>query len=261
MADDSLSPEELEFLRRLHESSLHDYPNPERAGCLPVAEREAFLRKLAFDRTAVASRTQDIDHVMHCSPCYREFTALRDQAQKTTWQTAAVPKSVVPRLWKVVAAGALLVILVMAGLRIWDPGERDPGGQVQTNPSQTSPQPDGITPGVPASPQYQAVLDMRDRPVSRGEGTQAAPALALQRGLVNLTVHLPIGLEPGNYEVRLVRDLNSTPVFVASEQARYQDQKVSLQLRMDLSKADPGRYMLFVGGPDTLLLERRVVIQ
>src|SRR5580700_8039546 len=77
MDEEKLSPqEERRLLEMFGQSSLNDYPNPDREGC----PETAFIRTLAFDRKSIPIRHPDLTHVARCSPCFREFLAYRKQA-------------------------------------------------------------------------------------------------------------------------------------------------------------------------------------
>lgn len=75
--DDALLPEqERRVLELLEGLVVIDYANPERMGC-PGAQ---FLRMLAHSRRDISLRDPRLDHVVHCSPCFREYAALRAAA-------------------------------------------------------------------------------------------------------------------------------------------------------------------------------------
>lgn len=76
--DDALLPEQerrvLELLERL---VVIDHANPERMGC----PGEQFLRMLAHRRIDISLRDP---RLVHCSPCSREYAALRAAAASAT---------------------------------------------------------------------------------------------------------------------------------------------------------------------------------
>ena len=51
---------------------LTDYPNPERRGC-PSRD---ILNQLVDERGVALDTDSHYQHVIHCSPCYREFLGL-----------------------------------------------------------------------------------------------------------------------------------------------------------------------------------------
>src|SRR4051812_9962975 len=87
------SGEERHFLDLLAKSALNDYPNPERVGC-PGRE---FLRTLAFNRKSIPLTDFRLDHVVHCSPCFRELTemkAIGNTRRTRTWATLGIAAAV-----------------------------------------------------------------------------------------------------------------------------------------------------------------------
>src|SRR4051794_27074533 len=79
MDEEKLPPDlERQLLDSFEQAALRDYPNPERIGC-PGTE---FLRSLAADRRSISVRDPRLSHVTHCSPCFREFAAFRDESAK-----------------------------------------------------------------------------------------------------------------------------------------------------------------------------------
>src|SRR6185437_3622392 len=74
----SAKGEERQLLRLLAESALNDYPNPERIGC----PGQDFLRTLACRRKLIPVSDPRLDHVVHCSPCFREFSNLQAAAKR-----------------------------------------------------------------------------------------------------------------------------------------------------------------------------------
>jgi hypothetical protein len=73
---EELDQEEAHILDLLARGLSRDFPNPERVGC----PGSAVLRSIAFRKLRLAEVQQWLDHLSSCSPCYREFTALRQQA-------------------------------------------------------------------------------------------------------------------------------------------------------------------------------------
>jgi hypothetical protein len=102
---------------------------------------------------------------------------------------------------------------------------------------------------VPSETQapYQAnVLDLRNRSVTRGrEATPNNAPLELPRGRLALSIYLPIGLEPGEFEVEIVQK-PGTPLRTASGSASLRDHIAVLEVKLDLTGLDTGLYLLAV---------------
>jgi len=60
----------------LQEAILRDFPNPERTGCPGTAViRDIAERSVKLEIVEGA----DWDHIIRCSPCYREFLTINDK--------------------------------------------------------------------------------------------------------------------------------------------------------------------------------------
>jgi hypothetical protein len=69
-------PREAQPLSWLQEAILRDFPNPERTGCPGTAViRDIAKRSVRLEIVEGA----DWDHIMRCSPCYREFLDINDK--------------------------------------------------------------------------------------------------------------------------------------------------------------------------------------
>jgi hypothetical protein len=220
MANDAEpSSDERDLLNLFSQSALNDYPNPDRVGCPGTA----FLEKLAFHRASIAMRDERLEHVLHCSPCYREFDEIRSKRTSETHQTK--------RLFIGWAVAALL--LCSAGLALYR--YRDATSFVQG----------GMTHSAPIVMQ----LNLQDRPVLRGEGrTPSGQALELPRGQLKLTVLLPFGSENGNYEVQVLRDIQD-PLITARGTANISGDVTQLPLQLNTAPLSPGRYMFGIRRP------------
>ena len=90
----------------------------------------------------------------------------------------------------------------------------------------------------------QAELDLRNYSVTRSEQTQSPPPpLSLQRGRLNVTILLPVGSEPGPYEVQVL-DSELRSQATASGQADIKNYITTLQTTLDLRSLPPGIYQL-----------------
>src|SRR3954452_21522915 len=159
------TPEETyeQISRAVQESILRNYPNPERRGC-PGDEAV---------RT-VAARTElqadDVwEHITHCSPCYAEFLAYKDEFRTKRQQEVRVRRRT---LIGVAAAAAVAVPVVLVPRR--DESPRD-GIIAEWDLERYAPS--------------RSVEEEQNRPPFR------AP---LKRGRVR--AHLPLGTDEGTYQ-------------------------------------------------------------
>ncbi|MPZ21627.1 MAG: hypothetical protein GEV06_27615 [Luteitalea sp.] len=199
----------------IEELLRHANPNPERAGC-PSHE---VLIQLARRERAITD--PGYDHLIECSPCYREFRDLQQAETRHRAFRQSVAKWVVP------AAAALLV--VTAGL--WLALSREGGRPAETGP------------GVDAV-EVHARLDLRPFTVERSAQRQATQQpLLLPRGLVNVTMLLPRGSEPGEYEVQVL-DPDLRSMASATGEATIRNSVTTFEARLDLRGLSPGSYQL-----------------
>ena len=187
-------------------------PNPTREGCPP---REVLL---ALSRREKPIGEPDYLHLVRCSPCFREFRAIQ-QAEKA--------KARANRLWA--AAAAAVFVLGVAGIWIMRPYFSTVGARL----SSTAPSTDQA-----------ATLDLRPYTVTRGDDRQVqAAALIMPPGRINATFLLPVGSEPGAYDVRIL-DQDLRVRASAQGSAAIRNYITTLQAVMDLSTVGAGDYQL-----------------
>jgi hypothetical protein len=186
-------------------------PNPQRVGCPP----RDVLSALAHRRRPIGDPAYE--HLAKCSPCYREFRALQQGAAAISAGGAR------RRRWWAAAAAA--AVLLTAGT--WFVLSRA-GGRTSA-PAEVS-----------------AQIDLRKYPVERSQEPQAEPeALTLTRGRLNVTILLPVGSEPGEYEIRVLdSDLRQRASAVGT--AAIRNYVTTLQTPIDLTGLPPGAYRLAV---------------
>ena len=207
---------EQEFLRLLRESALTEYPNPERYGC-PDSE---FLYRLATDRTSISLEDPRLDHVAHCSPCFRELSSFQQQAVDRRRRRVVAP----------VGAAVAVVLLVVAATWLVHRG-------MIRSPSSAS--------------EVAAQLDFRDRGVTRGadDPQREFETPNIPRGHLSLIVLLPLFSEDGEYDVEIVR-ATDRPLASARGGATIQQGVTTLRCRLDASKIAPGDYLLGIRRAD-----------
>ena len=195
-------------------------PNPTRAGCLP---REVLI--------ALAHRARPIgdpsyEHLTKCSPCYREFRAL---------QVAQAPQRPAGAFRWVAAAAAVLVAIVGAWFFFVAQDRAAPTDQVARQNSPTS--------------ELRTELDLRQYAVTRSADKQTdRPPLPLYRGRLSVTILMPVGSEPGLYEIQVL-DSELKSRASATGQAEIRNYITTLQSTIDLRSLPPGNYQLAVRRP------------
>lgn len=92
----------------------------------------------------------------------------------------------------------------------------------------------------------QVTLDLRPYSVTRSPtASDAPPPLELPRGLVALTILLPVGSEPGRYEVQVL-DTEQRSLASAQGEAVIRNFITMLPVTLDLSQATSDNYRLAV---------------
>jgi hypothetical protein len=196
-------------------------PNPDRVGCPPRATL------LALARRARPIEDPGYEHLVKCSPCYREFRAL--QSNSVVAPGAATAPGPTAR-WMVAAAALLLVTL--AG--VWWLTREDTETERPTTASMTT--------DVPV----QAQLDLRQFAVTRSQDVAPEPApVELPARFVDVTLLLPVGSEPGSYDVQIL-DANLQSKGGATGTAAITDFITTLNVRLNLQQIAPGPYQLAV---------------
>lgn len=218
MPDDS--PDQIfeKFQDIIQQTILTKFPNPERKGC----GGPTVLKELA--KGPRPGRDAAWEHVLNCSPCYREFLEFRAEVKRAR-------RSLVARRRLMVSGVA--AALVIGAITTYEVVHRE-----QPTTSHT------------AGPYQAAALDLKDRSVARGEAghPQRTEPLVLPHKPLDLTIYLPIGSEPGIYHVQLLKKIDAPLMTVAGE-ARIENGKTILRARIDLTHVDSGAVLIGLQQP------------
>jgi len=184
------------------------FPNPNREGC----PGQDILRAIAFRKLERRKAKEWDDHLSHCSPCFDEYMAFREEARRSG------------RL-RMVAVAAVAAIVVIVGA-IWLV-YRSSGPHGNTNVK------------------YQAnLLDLRERAALRGaESNPSGAPIELRRAALALSIYLPTGSEPGKYQVEIVEQPGK-PLISAEGVAALRDHIAVLEVKVDLQRLRPGLYLV-----------------
>jgi hypothetical protein len=196
----------------IEELLLTAYPNPERKGCPDRKVLEA-LGNLKINQADPAW-----NHVWHCSPCFTEFKAIRD----LRWEHEAV-QSGHPKRQILAAALLVAAVLVGAALILW-----------QSRPVALHTELALVTLDLYAIGTYRG-----------GNENHSVNLPALPRRLDQVHVILPQFSEPGHYSVAILRSRSSeSAVALGSGIALGSEKRAELTVRLDLTRAAPGKYWL-----------------
>jgi hypothetical protein len=188
------------------------FPNPDRAGC-PDNET---LKAMAFRKLSHEELMGWIDHLGTCTPCFREYTEFRNQAE---WRRTLAYVGV-----------AASVLVALFGLWRW-----------------RSSRPNVIT------AHNHIVADMRDRLIMRGEqgaGPGKGP-LVFGRGIDDVSFYLPEGSRTGTYEVAVFDEESGESLVRTTGTAVIKNNTTAVNVTLDLSRTTPGHYLVGIRLPGT----------
>ncbi len=194
-------------------------PNPARVGC----PGHDVLAALARRERAIGD--PGYEHIVSCSPCYREFRALQQQG------VAADSRRSVQN-WKRWSVAAAAIVIAAAGVWfvLWP--QRAPFGPERISTAEP-------TVNLPTE------LDLRKYSVTRSEAGGNLPVVDLPRGRLDLTIFLPVGSEPGAYEVQVLDgELRSRANALGSAEIR--NYVTTLRTALDIRDLQAGSYQLAV---------------
>lgn len=238
MTGDRLSRRQDRALHRaLASMVMTAYPNPERKGC----PGSSVLRSIATKTIAMDDPAHH--HVARCSPCFKELTEMRQALRRRKMQWGLGTAAAVVLLTALVAYFNPLAVEDTPGvetIQAETPGEAP--GSVQP---EGIPGPEDVAPeGPPPQPVYAAaLLDFRNASALRSvePSTSDERPIELPRGLLALTVQLPIGSGEGSYEIEIRRP-GEPAVLIAGGAATLQNGITTLSVNVDTSSIDPGEY-------------------
>jgi len=167
------------------------------------------LRAIASGKLTLEEAEPWILHFGSCSPCTREFSEFRQAFEKR-------------RLWRFGAIAAILLVAVSVLAWVF------------------------LRQSIQPARFEVASLDLTGRGVMRGSDENPPnPPLELDKAHLDLTIILPLGSEAGPYDVQVVR-VPEKPLLSAQGTAAINDHRAMLHIQVDLSRLDPGLYLLAV---------------
>ena len=169
------------------------------------------IRAVAFLKADLAQHQDFIVHMSRCSPCFNDFGVFREQAKLSK------------RKRNLAIIGSVIVTVVL-GILIWsERGRFLPQGTFQV-----------------------AALDLTHRGALRGEepNTPKSP-LELSSRRLDLTIYLPLGSQPGIYELQILKQAGSA-IWSGQSDATIENSVSTLHLKVDLAGIRSGQYFLAV---------------
>ena len=197
--------------RVVQESILRNYPNPERRGC----PGDEVVRTLA-GRTELQA-DNGWERITHCSPCYAEFLAYKDQFRRERQREVRLRRRTLIGL-----AAAAVVMAPVVLISRHDESNDDV---------------------------LIAEWDLERYAPSRGldEDQNRAPFRApLKRGRIR--ARLPLGTEDGVYQIEVRRTEEGPALKTATGNAQILEGHTILPFKIDLSDLPAGSYFAAIGG-------------
>ncbi|MGI9074126.1 MAG: hypothetical protein ACR2JB_23070 [Bryobacteraceae bacterium] len=211
----------------VQQAILRNFPNPERKGC----PGDKVVREIAGRRNLIEDDAWR--HITHCSPCYATFLQCKDEFRRQRRRRGLLI------LAGVAALLALIVSVTISGVM---------------NRTTNIVSPSSLTSEA-------AILDLRGRSAQRGaqETASNAAPLSLPNRPLDLTIYLPLGSEPGKYEIRLSK-AGRTLVTIPGN-AHVNQGNTVLRIKIDLSKYTAGDYSVGVRQPSWNWVEYPVTLR
>ena len=209
------------------------FPNPTREGC----PDSSTLRAMAYRDRHLSLNDIPVSHVVSCSPCFQEYSRLRRIA-------------VVVRGIKVTAASlAVLAVLFTVVRLVWNNtlGRGEPSISQERR---VEPQPHAATQQAPAVIAPVAMnVDLASFSPTRGDEVKDSPTkIHLPPKLLRVTFLFPVGMEPGEYALRL-KDAAGTVLKEARLRGLLNNGITSVEVDLDLTAASGGSFSLMIRPP------------
>lgn len=201
------------------------FPNPNREGC----PNQSRLRAIANRDKRLTLADLPASHIVSCSPCFREYEHLR--------RAALLSRGV-----RIATVSLAVVALVLVTARfVWN----------HAGPKFDQ----AITKKLPARGQQPRVavvplkVDLAAFSRTRGDAdVGSATKIYLPRKLLRAEFLLPLGLEPGTYEIRL-QDSTGAVLMSKSALGRMKEGTTSVELDIDLTSVARGSFTLMIRPP------------
>lgn len=198
------------------------YPNPSRFGC-PGAETLKLMAKRAHQP---ALEEMTISHIVTCSPCFNEYARYRRMASARhglQWAAAII----------------LITAATLAGSRLLHIGER---GQSTLTTAEKAGSAPAKAPSATTAPEPLSQVEVNLALFSATRGDDAGKTqrqIHLPAKGIHVVFLLPIGMEPGEYAIRLLDAAGSAKI---QRQAKVllSDGVASFALNLQLKPSDGG---------------------
>ncbi|MFN7995300.1 MAG: hypothetical protein U0Q18_16955 [Bryobacteraceae bacterium] len=209
------------------------FSNPTREGC----PNSSTLRAMAYRDRQLSLNDIPVSHVVSCSPCFQEYSRLRRIA-------------VVVRGIQVTAASLAVLAVLFAVVRLVWNNTRGRGEPSISQERRAEPQPPAATQQAPAVITPLAMtIDLASFSPTRGDEAKESPnKIHLPSKLLRVTFLFPVGMEPGEYALRL-KDSAGTVLKDAHLLGILNNGVTSVEVDLDLTAASHGSFSLMIRPP------------
>jgi hypothetical protein len=218
-------------LGRKHSKS--GFPNPNREGC----PSRAHLRAMAYRDRRLALEDLPASHIVGCSPCFQEYAHFRR-------------KSFFFRGLRIAAAAlGVAVVIFVAARFLWNHTRRcDAPIIAEKQAAERKPPVATKEQALPVAP-LPLRVDLAVFSPSRGDAKEdSEKKVHLPQKLLRVTFLLPLGMEAGEYEVRL-QDSTGRVVIDNRAAGRTHDGITAIEMDLDLGGAARGSLTLMIRPP------------
>ncbi len=212
--------------------SKSGFPNPNRVGC----PKRSSLRAMAYRDRRLKLEDLPASHIVSCSPCFQEYAHFRRIAFFVRGLRVAGA-----------ALGAVIVIFVMARF-VWHHTRREAPiiaeklGAKRQSPRRTEQQAAPIAPVA-------VTVDLASFSPGRGDANDGTKEkVHLPQRLLRVSFRLPLGMEPGEYEIRL-QDSAGIVYIDNLAQGRIDKGITSVEIDIDLATTTRGSLTLLIRPP------------
>ncbi len=212
--------------------SKASFPNPTREGC----PSRASLRALAYRDRQLTLVDLPLSHVVTCSPCFQEYTHFRHIS------------SIVRNIQITAACLLVLAVALVATRFVWNEKGH---GLISKSAQQFGPASRVATKAPEAAIEpISMAIDLASLSPTRGDDAKGGPIrnIRLPQKSLRVTLVLPVGMEAGEYIVRL-QTATGTVIVERSAAGHIHDGTTSVETDLDLSGISRGRLFLMIKPP------------
>ena len=225
--------------------SKSSFPNPNRLGC----PNRSSLRAMAYRDRRLTLEDLPASHVVHCSPCFQEYERFRRMAM--FFRALRIAGA---------AVGAAVVIFAMARFG-WHHTRRFDAPMIAEKRLAERPSPGKTREQARPIEPLAVTVDLASFSPSRGDAKdESKKNVRLPPKLLRVEFLLPLGMEAGEYEVRLQDSTGA--VFIDKRAAGLmKDGITSVEVDIDLAATTGGSLTLLIRPPGSDWRKFPVVVE